>query len=79
MSIKSKKITRHRIGVLGVYYRILKKLVDMAGDEDGYLYLFPEPTPRLDVQLSKTCETGLQVKNYVHHSEGAGRCAMKSA
>ncbi|KAL6740066.1 hypothetical protein Aduo_013454 [Ancylostoma duodenale] len=54
-----KKALRHKIGVLGVYFRIHKKLLPVAGGERGYLYRFPEPVPDLDAKLSKTCDGGL--------------------
>ncbi|EYB84579.1 hypothetical protein Y032_0314g2241 [Ancylostoma ceylanicum] len=59
MNNNEKKALRHKVGVLGVYFRIYKELLPVAGGERGYLYRFPEPVSNLDTKLSRTCDGGL--------------------
>ncbi|KAK6747939.1 hypothetical protein RB195_000881 [Necator americanus] len=61
LNVNDKKSMLHKIGVLGVYFRIYKQLVPVAGGDAGYLYRFPEPVPDLDTKLSGICETSLSV------------------
>ncbi|WKY04488.1 hypothetical protein Q1695_005472 [Nippostrongylus brasiliensis] len=59
-SAKTQKALLHKIGVLGVFFRVHKVIVPTPGQGTGYMHRFPEPVPKLDEKLSKSCENSFK-------------------
>ncbi|VDL71202.1 unnamed protein product [Nippostrongylus brasiliensis] len=60
-SAKTQKALLHKIGVLGVFFRVHKVIVPTPGQGTGYMHRFPEPVPKLDEKLSISCENSFKM------------------